>query len=62
MKRPAKLIKSRPAEVTTPPAMAVAMLIAKVLGVTDPDTFVYIAIVVAFVPAGVTWLVTTIRG
>lgn len=42
--------------------MAVAMLIAKGVGVEDADTVAYIAVVVAFVPAAVTWLVGVIRG
>lgn len=56
------IVQRRPAEVATPPAMVIAILIAKGLGVEDPDTVGYIALGVAFVPAAVTWLVSTVRG
>lgn len=55
------VVKERPAETAAPVAMAVSMLIAKLLDVEDVDTIAYIAIVVAFVPAAVTWLVTLVR-
>ena len=55
-------VQRRPAETATPIAMAVAMLLGRALGVDDPDVIGYIAIVVAFVPAAVTWLVGVIRG
>jgi hypothetical protein len=57
----AQLPQRRPAETATPIAMAVSLLIAKAAGVDDPYTVGYIAIVVAFVPAAVTWLVATSR-
>lgn len=56
------IVERRPAETATPVAMAVAMLLARVTGVDDPNTIAYVAIVVGFVPAGITWLVTTVRG
>lgn len=56
------IVKNRPAETATPVAMAVAMLIAKLIGVSDVDTVAYLAVVVAFVPAAVTWIVNTVRG
>jgi hypothetical protein len=56
------IVKERPAEVATPPAMAVAFLICKLIGVDDVDTIGYVAILVAFVPAAVTWAVTTWGG
>jgi MFS family permease len=40
-----------------PVAMAVALLIAKAVGVDDAYTVGYIALVVAFLPAAVTWAV-----
>lgn len=63
MKNPTpRIIKERPAETATPPAMVVAILICKALGVEDVDTLGYVALGVAFVPAGVTWLVGLVRG
>ena len=61
MRNPKNLVSSRPAETATPVTMVVALLIAKAVGVEDPMTVGYIAIVVAFVPAAVTWLVDLIR-
>ena len=58
---PTKLVQKRPAETATPVAMVVALLIAKLLGVEDADTVAYLAVVVAFVPAAVTWLVELVR-
>lgn len=54
------IVQRRPAEAATPVAMAVAMLIGRGFDL-DADTIGYIAIVVAFVPAGVTWLVELFR-
>jgi len=54
-------VQKRPAETATPIAMVIALLIAKALDVDDPMTVGYIAIVIAFVPAAVTWLVVTVR-
>lgn len=51
---------SRPAE-TGGVAAAVALLISRLLGVDDVDTVVALGVVVGFVPAGITWLVTLIR-
>lgn len=62
MKSPVKIVQQRPTEVASPIAMAVAMLIAKALGVEDFSTVALIAIVVAFVPAAVTWIVNLARG
>ena len=56
------IVQRHPAEIASPVAMAVAVLIAKAVGVDDVDTIGLIAIVVAFVPAAVTWIVATIRG
>ena len=49
------IVRRRPAETATPVAMALAVLIARIFGVDDADTVGYIAIVVGFVPAAVTW-------
>lgn len=45
----------RPAE-TSAVAAALALLIARLLGVDDADTVTALAIVIGFVPAAVTWL------
>lgn len=55
------LVKSRPAETAAPVATAIAALIAKMLDVEDADTVLYLALVLSFVPAAVTWLVVTLR-
>lgn len=55
------LVQRRPAESAAPVATAIAMLIGRALHL-DADTVAYVAIVVAFVPAGITWLVTLTRG
>lgn len=55
------LAQTRPAEVTTPVAMAITMLIAGAIGVDDPTNIAYIAIVVSFVPAAVTYIVELIK-
>jgi len=62
MTTPVDLVKDRPAETATPIAMVIAALIAKLLDVDDANTVLYIALVLSFVPAAVTWLVVTIRG
>lgn len=50
-------MKSRPAE-TGAVASALALLIARIAGVNDVDTVTAIAIVIGFIPAAVTWIVT----
>lgn len=61
MDTPTEIAKSRPAETAAPIATAIAALIAKLLGVDDADTILYLALVLSFVPAAVTWLVVTLR-
>lgn len=61
METPAGLVKNRPAETAAPIATAIAALVAKLFGVDDVDTIIYLALVLSFVPAGVTWLVVTLR-
>ncbi len=56
------IIQRRPAEAGTPVVVAIAMLIARVFGVDDADTIGYIAVVLSFVPAAITWAVTLVRG
>lgn len=53
-------IQQRPAESTTA-AGAFAILIARLLGLTDGDTIVALAVALGFVPGIVTWLVETWR-
>ena len=55
------LIKSRPAETAMPLATALAALICRLLGVEDTDTILYLALVLSFVPAAVTWTVELVR-
>ena len=59
-KNPVDVARRRPAETTAPVAMAVAMLIGSLVGLDTTQTM-YLAIVVAFVPAAVTWVVELVR-
>jgi hypothetical protein len=61
MANPVEIAKNRPAETAMPIATVLAALIAKLLGVEDTDTILYIALVVSFVPAAVTWMVELLR-
>ena len=61
MTTPVQLIKSRPAETAMPIATVLAALIAKLAGVEDTDTILYIALALSFIPAAVTWIVDTVR-
>ena len=54
---PKQLVQDRPAETATPVATAAALLICKALGVDDAYTVGYVALLVSFTPAAVTWLV-----
>jgi len=56
------LIQKHPAETALPIFTVVAALIAKVLGVEDTDTILYIGLVLSFVPAAITWIVNMVRG
>lgn len=51
---------TRPAE-TAGLAGALALLITRLAGVTDPDVLVAVGIVIASVPAAVTWVVNLVR-
>ena len=59
-KRLAKTPARRPAETATPVVMAAAMLVGHALDLSAEDIS-YVAIVFAFVPAGVTWVVELVR-
>lgn len=61
MVKPVETIKNRPAETAAPIAMIIAALAAKLIGVEDEDTIIYLAVVISFVPAGVTWVVELVR-
>jgi hypothetical protein len=61
MNRKRKIVERRPAE-TGGVVGAVGLLVSKVAGIEDPDTLVAIGVLVGFVPAGITWLVETVRG
>jgi hypothetical protein len=56
----ADLHKRRPAELTGV-AGSVAILVAHLLDVTDPETIVAMGVVVGALPAFVTWLVELLR-
>jgi hypothetical protein len=58
---PLDIAKSRPAETAMPIATVIAALISKLVGVEDTDTIFYIALLISFVPAAVTWTVELMR-
>jgi hypothetical protein len=60
--QPTQLVKNHPAETAGPLAMAVAALIANLADITDTDTIVYLALILSFIPAVVTWVVNLKRG
>ena len=57
----ATLAQKRPAELSGL-AGAVAILLAGLLGVTNPTTIVALGVVVGALPAAVTWTVELVRG
>jgi len=59
--KPLDLAKSRPAETAMPIATVIAALISKAIGVEDTDTIFYIALLISFVPAAVTWIVELMK-
>jgi Na+-transporting NADH:ubiquinone oxidoreductase subunit NqrD len=61
MTNPIEIAKSRPAETAMPIATVFAALIARLAGVEDTDTILYLALALSFVPAIVTWFVELIR-
>jgi hypothetical protein len=54
------IVQRRPAETSSPVAMALAMLLASWLG-ADETVIVPLAIVIAFLPAAVTFVVELVR-
>jgi hypothetical protein len=61
MSKSIDIIKSRPAETAMPIAVVIAGLIGKLAGVEDTDTIFYLALVLSFVPAAVTWIVELVK-
>lgn len=62
MTRPVvNLITNRPAETAMPIATVIAALIAKLAGVEDTDTILYLALALSFIPAAVTWVVELVK-
>jgi hypothetical protein len=55
--KPKEIVTNHPAETAMPIATVFATLIAKLLGVEDTDTILYLALALSFVPAAVTWIV-----
>jgi hypothetical protein len=60
--QPTDIVKNHPAETVGPLATALAALIAGIADVDNADTILYLAIVLSFVPALVTWIVDMRRG
>jgi hypothetical protein len=54
------IVKRRPAE-TAGIASALAVLVAKLLGVDDSDVIVALAVVIGFIPAAITFVVELTR-
>jgi uncharacterized protein YacL len=54
-------MKSRPAETGAAVAAAVSVLIAWLAHIKDATVIAAMAVVIGFVPAAITWLVTTTR-
>ena len=51
------IVKEHPAETAMPIATVFAALIARLAGVEDTDTILYLALALSFIPAIVTWIV-----
>lgn len=60
--QPSQLVKNHPAETAGPLATALAALLSGLFDIGDVDTVLYLAIVLSFVPAVVTWIVNLRRG
>ena len=58
---PSQLVKDHPAETAMPLATALAALIGNLFGLEDTDTILYLALVLSFIPAVVTWIVNLRR-
>lgn len=61
MPKAIEVAKHRPAETAMPIATVIAALVARLVGVEDTDTILYIALVISFVPAAVTWIVELMK-
>lgn len=57
---PSDLLARRPAEVTTA-ALALAIVVAYIVGLRDNGVIFALAIVLGGTPAAITWFVNTIR-
>ena len=56
------IVQRRPTEIIGGAAQALAFLIVYFLGIEDPGVYFALGIVLAFVPAAITWVVTLVRG
>lgn len=59
--KPAEVVQRRPAETVGGVSGVIAALLGKAFDL-DADTVIYLAILVGFIPAAVTWLVNLRRG
>lgn len=55
------VVTEHPAETAMPIATVFAALIARLAGVEDTDTILYLALALSFIPAIVTWIVNLRR-
>lgn len=55
------VVTEHPAETAMPIATVFAALIARLCGVEDTDTILYLALALSFIPAIVTWIVNLRR-
>ena len=55
--QPTQLVKNHPAETAMPLATVLAALIASIFDFDNPDTIIYLALALSFIPAIVTWIV-----
>jgi hypothetical protein len=61
MANPVEIAKNRPAETAMPIATVLAALLARLSGIEDTDTILYLALALSFVPAAVTWTVELVK-
>lgn len=59
--QPTQLVKDHPAETAGPLATILAALIASIIDFDNPDTVIYLALALSFIPALVTWIVNLKR-
>lgn len=55
------LPRTRPAETTAGVAAALSVLLCAIFGVDDPVVYGALVIVIGFLPAVITWIVTMVR-